>query len=222
MKAEGAAAVAALIDHTLLKPTATGPDILRLCNEALTHCFHSVCVNPHFIRLAREHLVGSSVKITTVVGFPLGMTLTEVKVYEAMHAALRGAHELDVVINIGALKSGDLDTVRKDLRDIAAATPDLLHKAIIEACFLSDEEKQHAVRVATDAGFAFVKTSTGFGPSGATAHDVALMLEAAKGKAAVKAAGGINTLSKVREMLDAGATRIGASSSVSIVQEADK
>jgi deoxyribose-phosphate aldolase len=162
------------------------------------------------------------VRVTTVIGFPLGATLTEVKVYEAMNATLLGADELDIVINIGALKSGDWEIVRKDLSDVIMATEGIIHKAIIETCYLIDEEKQRAVEIALEAGAEFIKTSTGFGPRGASADDVRIIKGLVGEKAGIKAAGGIKTLKEVFSMLDAGATRIGTSAGARIMKETEK
>jgi deoxyribose-phosphate aldolase len=211
--------MAKLIDHTLLRPDAREEDIGALCREALKYGFHSVCVNPHFIEKARALLRGSEVRVTTVVGFPLGMTLTAVKAYEAMNSALLGAEELDIVINLGALKSGRWDVVRRDISDVMAATRGLLHKVIIEACYLDDEEKKRAATTALEAGAEFVKTSTGFGPGGARAEDVRLIRGVLRDRAGVKASGGIRTLAQAREMIAAGAARIGTSQGRAIMEE---
>jgi deoxyribose-phosphate aldolase len=207
------------IDHTLLRSDATHGDIENLCKEALDFGFHSVCVNPFFVRSVKEFLKDSEVKVTTVIGFPLGATLTDVKVYEAMNAVLLGADELDIVINIGALKSGDWKIVRKDLSDVIMATRGLLHKAIIETCYLDEDEKKKAVTIALDAGSEFIKTSTGFGPKGAEIEDVRLIKNLVGDRAGIKAAGGIRTLKPVVEFLEAGATRIGTSAGVGIMRE---
>lgn len=211
--------VAALIDHTLLRPDASYADIPALCGEARLFGFHSVCVNPSFIRMAKELLKASNVKMTTVIGFPLGMTLTEVKVFEAMHARLLGADEIDIVINIGALKSGDWATVRKDISDVIMATKGIVHKTIIETCLLNDDEKKKVVEIALEAGSEFIKTSTGFGPLGARVRDIRLIKSIVRDAAGIKAAGGIRTLKQVLSMLKAGATRIGTSAGVRIVRE---
>jgi deoxyribose-phosphate aldolase len=211
--------IAKLIDHTLLRPDAGEADIGALCAEAMQYGFHSVCVNSHFVEKAGTMLKGSGVRVTTVVGFPLGMTLTEVKVYEALHAALLGVEELDVVINIGALKSGRWDLVKKDISDVIAATKGLVHKVIIETCYLGEEEKKKAATTALEAGAGFVKTSTGFGPGGATAEDVRLIRGVLRRRAGVKASGGIRTLAEAREMINAGATRIGTSHGRAIMEE---
>lgn len=211
--------IAGLIDHSLLRPDASYTDIKRLCEEALQFGFCSVCINPCFIKIAKELLTGGNVRVTTVIGFPLGMTLTEVKVYEAMNASLLGADELDIVINIGALKSGDLETVRKDLSDVIAATKGLIHKTIIETCYLDDNEKKGAVEIALKVGSEFIKTSTGFGPRGARVRDIRLIKSIVGDAAGIKAAGGIRTLKQVLSMLKAGATRIGTSAGVRIMSE---
>ncbi|MEW6213825.1 MAG: deoxyribose-phosphate aldolase [Nitrospirota bacterium] len=211
--------IAGLIDHTLLRPDATYADIRKLCEEALQFGFYSVCVNPCFIKMAKELLKGSNVRVTTVIGFPLGMTLTEVKVYEAMNASLLGADELDIVINIGALKSGDWNTVRKETSDVIMATKGLIHKTIIEACYLNDNEKKRVVEIALDVGSEFIKTSTGFGPYGARIRDIRLIKSIVGEAAGIKAAGGIRTLRRVLDMLKAGATRIGTSTGTRIMKD---
>lgn len=211
--------IAELIDHTLLKPDASYKDIQRLCKEALKFGFHSVCVHPYFIGLAKNLLRNSNVRVTTVIGFPFGMTMTDVKVYEAMNAFLAGADELDIVIDIGALKSGDWDFVRKDISDVIASTKGLVHKIIIETCYLNTAEKKKAVEIALEAGADFIKTSTGFGPKGAQIRDIKMIKTIVGDKAAIKAAGGIRTLKQVLSMLDAGASRIGTSASVQIIKK---
>jgi deoxyribose-phosphate aldolase len=211
--------IARSIDHTLLRSDATYGDIENLCKEAIDFGFHSVCFNPFLVKSAKGLLKGSEVKVTTVIGFPLGATLTDVKVYEAMNGALLGADELDIVINIGALKSGDWQTVRKDLSDVIMATRGLIHKAIIETCYLDEDEKKKAVMIALDAGSEFIKTSTGFGPKGAKIEDVRLIKSLVGDRAGIKAAGGIRTLKQVVEFLEAGATRIGTSAGVGIMRE---
>ncbi|HIC93571.1 MAG TPA: deoxyribose-phosphate aldolase [Anaerolineae bacterium] len=214
--------IAKIIDHTLLKPEATRDQIVQLCREAREYGFAAVCVNPCYVKLATELLRGSPVKVCSVVGFPLGATLPEVKAYEARRAIEEGAAEIDMVINIGALKSGDLELVRRDI----AAVVDVCHakgalcKVIIEAALLSDEEKVLACQLAKAAGADYVKTSTGFGPGGATVHDVALMRRTVGPGMGVKAAGGIRSYEAARNMIEAGATRIGASAGVKIVREA--
>jgi deoxyribose-phosphate aldolase len=211
--------IAGAIDHTLLSSDATYGDIDNLCKEALDFGFHSVCINPSFVKRSKDLLNDSAVKVTTVIGFPLGADLTDVKVYEAMNGALLGADELDIVINISALKSGDWKTVRKDLSDVIMATRGLIHKAIIETCYLNEDEKKKAVMIALDAGAEFIKTSTGFGPKGAEREDVRLIKSLVGDGAGIKAAGGIRTLKQVVDFIEAGATRIGTSSGVGIMRE---
>jgi len=211
--------LAKLIDHTLLRPDASYAHIERLCEEALLFGFHSVCVYPYYTEVVKELLKGSNVRITTVIGFPSGMTTTDEKVLEAMNAALAGADELDIVINIGALKSGRWDVVLKDISDVIAATRSLIHKVIIETCYLTTAEKRKAVAISLDAGAQFIKTSTGFGPKGAQTSDIRLIRSIVKDKAGIKASGGIRTLEQVLAMLDAGASRIGTSAGVQIVKE---
>jgi deoxyribose-phosphate aldolase len=179
-------------------------------------------VSPFYVHAAARALQGNEVGICTVIGFPLGMALTDIKVYEARRASLEGATELDIVINIGAAKSGDWRTVEKDIQDVVAATRGLTHKAIIECCYLEKDEKIKAAMAALSAGAEFVKTSTGFGPSGATIEDVRLLKDIVGDRAGIKAAGGIKTLAQVKEMLDAGATRIGTSSGDQIIREAHR
>jgi deoxyribose-phosphate aldolase len=212
--------IAGIIDHSLLRPDATEADIERLCAEAIRYGFHSVCVNPFFIRRARNSLAGSGVRTTAVIGFPLGMTLTGVKVYEALQASNLGAEELDFVINIGAAKAAHWDIVRRDISDVVAATGGLTRKAIIEACYLDDDEKMRAVEAALQAGVEFIKTSTGFAPGGATVHDVRLIRGVVDGRAGVKAAGGIRSLADLKALVEAGATRIGTSRGPQIMAEA--
>jgi deoxyribose-phosphate aldolase len=214
--------IARLIDHTLLKPDATPDQITQLCFEARTYGFASVCLNPAHVKLAAELLAGSPVKVCTVIGFPLGATLPEVKVFEALDAIAKGASEIDMVINIGALKARDYTRVARDIQGVVSACHDrgALVKVIIEAALLTDEEKVAACLLAKEAGADFVKTSTGFGPGGARLEDVALMRRAVGPKMGIKAAGGIRTLAEAQSMVEAGATRIGASAGVAIVQEA--
>ncbi len=211
--------IARSIDHTLLRPDATHGDIENLCKEALDFGFYSVCINPSFVKSVKEYLIDSAVKVTTVIGFPLGATLTDVKVYEAMNVASLGADELDIVVNIGALKSDDWKTVRKDLSDVIMATRELIHKAIIETCCLNEDEKNKAVMIALNAGAEFIKTSTGFGPKGAEIEDVRLIKSIVGDRAGIKAAGGIRTLKQVVDLIEAGATRIGTSSGARIMKE---
>jgi deoxyribose-phosphate aldolase len=215
--------VAATIDHTLLKPEATAAQIEQLCKEAAEFGFASVCINPSWVRLAARLLKGSSVAVCTVAGFPLGAHVAEVKALEARRAIREGAGEIDMVINIGALKSGDDETVYRDIRAVVEACEDgrALCKVIIECALLSDDEKVRACRLSRKARADFVKTSTGFASGGATAADVALMSEVVRGSGmGVKAAGGIRSYVDLRSMVQAGATRIGASAGVQIVKEA--
>ncbi len=213
---------ASLIDHTLLKPEASESDIKKLCNEAVQFGFASVCVNPAWVKKAAEFLRGSSVPVCTVIGFPLGATLSDVKAYEARRSIFNGAKEVDMVINIGALKSGDDCTVEDDIRAVAEAAHEnnVLLKVIIETALLTDEEKVRACLASKNAGADFVKTSTGFAKGGATADDVALMRRTVGRNLGVKASGGVKGINDARKMFEAGATRIGASVGVKIAQEA--
>ena len=214
--------VAALIDHTLLKPEATRDDILKLCAEARQFGFATVVVNPTWVATAAAALRGAPVKVCTVVGFPLGATLSTVKVAETEEAVKLGAEEIDMVINVGALKSGEDEFVEQDIRGVVAAArrSGAVIKVILECALLTDEEKVRACWCARAAGADFVKTSTGFGPGGAAAHDVELMRLTVGPGMGVKAAGGIRSYEDLKAMLSAGATRIGASASVRILQEA--
>ena len=213
---------ASLIDHTLLKPEASEADIQKLCGEAVQFGFASVCVNPSWVKRASEFLKGSSVPVCTVIGFPLGATLSDVKAYEARRAIFNGAGEVDMVINIGALKSGDDCLVEDDIRAVADAAHEnnVLCKVIIETALLTDDEKVRACLAAKNAGADFVKTSTGFSKGGATVGDVALMRRAVGSTLGVKASGGVKGIDDARAMFEAGATRIGASVGVKIAQEA--
>lgn len=210
------------IDHTNLRAYATEDDIIRLCDEAKEYGFYAVCVNPYRVRLAKERLKGTDVKVASVIGFPLGATPTEVKVFEAKKALEDGADELDMVINIGALKDGDYEYVRKDIEEVVkvAREKGAIVKVIIETCYLTDEEKVKACELAKEAGAHFVKTSTGFGTGGATVEDVRLMRKVVGPEMGVKAAGGIRTYEQAVAMIEAGATRIGTSSGVKIVEGA--
>ena len=213
---------AGLVDHTLLKPEASDEDIRKLCAEAAEYRFASVCVNPSWVRAAACNLRGTGVPVCTVVGFPLGATLPDVKAYEARRAIQDGAQEVDMVINIGALKSGDDFLVEHDIQSVAEATHEygVLLKVIIEAALLSDEEKVRACLAAKRAGADFVKTSTGFSKGGATVADIALMRRTVGAEMGVKAAGGVKGIADARALVEAGATRIGASVGVKIAQEA--
>jgi deoxyribose-phosphate aldolase len=216
--------LAHMIDHTLLKPEATQDQIAQLCFEARKHGFASVCVNSTHVKLCAGLLKGSGVPVCTTIGFPLGAIGPDVKAFEAQQAIRDGATELDMVINVGALKSHDYELVERDIASVARAchTGNAILKVIIEAALLTDEEKVIACQLAKIAGADFVKTSTGFGPSGATAEDVALMRRVVGPSIGVKAAGGIRTLADAQKMIAAGASRIGASASVKILQEASK
>jgi len=213
---------ASLIDHTLLKPEATHEDIKHLCEEAARYRFASVCVNPTWVRVAACNLRGTGVPVCTVIGFPLGATLADVKAYEARRAIFEGAREVDMVINVGALKSGDDCLVEHDIRSVVVVAHeyDATCKVIIETALLSTEEKVRACLAAKKAGADFVKTSTGFSKGGATVADVALMRRTVGSELGVKASGGVKGLDDARKMVEAGATRIGASVGVKIAQEA--
>src|SRR6059036_827392 len=214
--------IASMIDHTLLKPDATRQNIEELCREAAQFKFATVCVNPTRVALCSRLLAGSGVGVCSVVGFPLGATTADVKGYETQRAIFDGAREIDMVISVGALKSGDLRVVERDIE--AVTTPcrscGALSKVIIEAALLTDAEKVTACTLAKAAGADYVKTSTGFGPGGATAADVALMRRVVGAEMGVKAAGGVRDLESVKAMIAAGATRVGASAGVKIVQQA--
>lgn len=213
---------ARLIDHTLLKPEATDEDIKRLCEEAARYRFASVCVNPTWVRAAACNLRGTDVPVCTVIGFPLGATLSDVKAYEARRAILDGAREVDMVINVGALKSGDDCLVEHDIHSVVEVAHEYAAtcKVIIETALLTDDEKVRACLAAKKAGADFVKTSTGFSKGGATVSDVALMRRTVGAELGVKASGGVKGLEDARKMVEAGATRIGASVGVKIAQEA--
>jgi deoxyribose-phosphate aldolase len=213
--------VAQLIDHTLLKPDATRQDIEQLCREAADHGFATVCVNPAWVATCAALLRSTSVGVCSVVGFPLGATLADVKHFETHRVIFDGAREVDMVINIGALKSGDLRTVERDIEAITAPcrAAGVVSKVIIEAAYLTDDEKISACSLAKAAGADFVKTSTGFGPGGATVADVALMRRIVGQDMGVKAAGGVRDLEGLKAMVAAGASRVGASAGVKIVQQ---
>jgi len=212
--------IAALIDHTILKPEATRADIIKVCREARQYNFASVCVNSYWVPLVRAELAGSPVKVCTVVGFPLGAASTEAKAAEASTAVCAGAQEVDMVINVGALRSGDQEAVKADIEEVVRVSHKggAIVKVILETALLDDNQKAVACMLSKEAGADFVKTSTGFGPSGATAHDIALMREVVGPRMGVKASGGIRTLEDLQAMTAAGATRIGASASVKIVE----
>ncbi|HSJ88763.1 MAG TPA: deoxyribose-phosphate aldolase [Anaerolineales bacterium] len=212
--------LAKMIDHTLLKPDATQQEIAQLCFEARKYGFASVCVNPTWVSLCAQLLQGSQVKVCTVIGFPLGATSSETKAFETETAIKQGATEIDMVINIGALKARDLETVAKDIRGVVnvAHAHGILVKVIIETALLTDEEKTIASLISKEAGADFVKTSTGFAGGGATIHDVELMRKTVGPQMGVKASGGVRTYEDAASMIKAGATRIGASAGVKIIQ----
>lgn len=210
--------VARMIDHTLLKPDATKEQVIKLCDEARRYNFASVCINPGFVKLSSECLKGCPAKVCTVIGFPLGATTSVAKAIETRDAIANGAQEIDMVINVGALKARDYELVRKDIEAVVEAANGKIVKVILETALLTDEEKIKGCQLAKEAGADFVKTSTGFGPGGATAHDIALMRETVGKYMGVKASGGIRDFATAQEMIKAGATRIGASASVSIVK----
>jgi deoxyribose-phosphate aldolase len=216
------AGFAGLIDHTLLKPEASRDEIRKLCQEAAKFGFASVCINPWYVPLAAELLRGTHAKVCTVIGFPLGATLPQVKIYEAEEAIKLGAQEIDMVINIGALKSGQDDLVQSDIRGVVEASHrgHAICKVILETALLTVEEKVRASVACKEAGADFVKTSTGFSTAGATAEDVALMRAVVGSEIGVKAAGGVRSFDDLKKMVCAGATRIGASASVKIMEQA--
>ena len=221
-ESEAARQVASYIDHTLLKPEATRDDILKICNEAARYGFASVCINPSWVREASCALRGAGVKVCTVIGFPLGANAADTKAYEARRAIFDGATELDMVINVGALKSGDQDLVYRDISGVVEAGHDAgcLVKVIIETALLTDDEKVRACEISRDARADFVKTSTGFSRGGATVADIALMRRVVGNQMGVKASGGVKDYKQAQEMILAGATRIGASVGVKIYKEA--
>lgn len=215
--------MAAMIDHTMLKPEATDEQITKVCREARENKFASVCINPSYVKLAREQLKGSGVKVCTVIGFPLGANDTRVKSYEAKIAIEDGANEVDMVINVGKLKAKDYEYVKNDIKAVVnEAKGKALAKVIIETCLLTDEEKVKVCKLAMEAGADFVKTSTGFNKGGATFEDVKLMYETVAPKLKVKASGGIRTTEDAIKMIEAGASRIGASASISIINGLDE
>ncbi len=206
-----------LIDHTLLKANASKNDITKLCDEAMQYDFASVCVNPVWVSYCAEYLKESDVRVCTVIGFPLGANTSKVKAYEAKMAIEEGADEVDMVINIGALKAGDMDTVYQDIQAVVDASQGHCVKVIIETCLLTDEEKVLACQQAMKAKATFVKTSTGFSRGGATVHDVALMKQTVGDHCEVKASGGVKTFEDMEAMVNAGASRIGTSSGISLM-----
>ncbi len=211
--------IAKLVDHTLLRPDATETEIFKLCEDAKKYGFFSVCIHPAFIKTAKELLTASTVKISTVTGFPLGATMTNVKIYEAIESVIAGADELDIVINTGQAKSGNWKAVEKEISGIINATPQTIHKIIIETCYLTDDEKKTASSVVMNTGAEFIKTSTGFGPSGAKISDIEIIKSVTRGTIRIKAAGGIKTLENASAFIDAGAARIGTSFGVEIMNE---
>lgn len=210
--------LAKYIDHTLLKPEATPDQIEKLCKEAKKHGFASVCVNPTNVALAAKLLKGSDVKVCTVIGFPLGANTSFVKAAETRDAIANGADEIDMVINVGALKAKNSDQVEKDIAAVVEAANGNLVKVIIETCLLTDEEKEEACKLSKKAGADFVKTSTGFNKSGATPEDIALMRKTVGPELGVKASGGVRDTAAALEMIKNGATRIGASASIAIIE----
>lgn len=209
--------LANMMDHTLLKAFATSKDIEKICKEAIDIGAASVCVNPVNVPLAAALLKDSSVKTCTVIGFPLGANTSETKAFETKNAIANGAEEVDMVINVGALKEGREDIVYEDIKAVTDAAGDVLVKVIIETCYLTDEEKEKACLAAAKAGADFVKTSTGFGTGGATPHDVSLMKKTVPASMKVKASGGMRTWDDVKPVLDAGADRLGVSASLAIL-----
>ncbi|CEP81587.1 deoxyribose-phosphate aldolase [Paraclostridium sordellii] len=214
--------IANMIDHTILKAVATKEDVKKLCNEAKEYNFFSVCINPANIEFAKKELEGSSVKVCTVIGFPLGANTSEVKAFETKDAIKKGADEVDMVINIGALKDKDYDYVLNDIKAVVdAANKEALVKVIIETCYLTDDEKKIACELSVKAGADFVKTSTGFGTGGSTPEDIKLMREVVGPNIGVKASGGVRSQEDAKAVIKAGCSRIGASASVAITKGED-
>ncbi len=209
-----------LIDHTILRPEATSEEVKRVCDEAKRYCFYSVCINTHFVTLVAREVDGSIVKVCSIAGFPLGAVDSKVKAFEARRAVDAGADEIDMVMNIGAFKSGEEDLVTDDIANVVEACgEETIVKVIIEAALLSDEEKRRACMLAKKGGAHFVKTSTGFGPPGASVHDVQVMRKAVGSRFGVKASAGIRTVSFALDLVRAGADRIGTSAGVPIIKE---
>lgn len=206
------------IDHTLLKPQATQEEILKLIEEAKIYDFASVCINPAWVKLTHKMLQDTNIRVCTVIGFPLGATSTASKVCETKIAVEDGADELDMVISIGELKSGNYDYVKNDIKKVVEASGDKLVKVIIETCLLTDEEKVKVCLLAKEAGANYVKTSTGFSTGGATTHDVKLMRQAVGTQMGVKASGGIHTKREMMDMIESGASRIGASCGIELIK----
>ncbi|MDP8214699.1 MAG: deoxyribose-phosphate aldolase [Candidatus Euphemobacter frigidus] len=216
------AKIAHMIDHTLLKPEATEDQIRQLCREASTYCFASVCINPVWIELSAKLLRRSGVNVCTVIGFPLGADTSETKAYETRDAIAKGATEIDMVINVGLIKSRQYRRVEEDIRGVVRATrPNILVKVILETCLLTDEEKVKACELSVEAGADFVKTSTGFSTGGATVEDIALMRKVVGPEIGVKASGGVRSFDDAQAMVQAGATRLGASASLKIIRVKD-
>lgn len=218
--------IARSIDHTLLSACATAGDVREMCVQAGRFGFFSVCVPPRYVQTAKDVLADEgfqgnayTVRISTVIGFPLGFSSSRVKIYEAMNALCSGADELDIVINLGNCKTGKWGAVREEIENLVAATPDAVHKIIIETCYLTDSEKLKASECAVQAGAEFIKTSTGFGSGGAVLEDVRLIRKVTDGKAGIKASGGIRTLEQAVSFIQAGASRIGTSSGPAILDE---
>lgn len=207
-----------MIDHTLLKANASKQEILKLVDEAREHSFASVCVNPYWVKLASEQLKDTQVKVCTVIGFPLGASAPEAKAFETAQAVADGAGEIDMVINIGALKDGDDEAVRSDMAGVVKSAQGKLVKVILETCLLNEEEIVRACTLAVEAGVDFVKTSTGFSTGGATIEAVSLMAKTVGPKFGVKASGGVRSLEDAQAMIQAGATRLGTSAGVAIAQ----
>ncbi len=205
------------IDHTLLKPESTKEQIKKLCEEAKEYDFKSVCVNPTQVSYAKELLSGSDVLVCTVIGFPLGANTSKVKAFETEDAILNGADEIDMVVNIGAIKDGNFDLVKKDIEAVVNSSNDKLVKVIIETCLLTDEEKRKLCKIVIEAGADFIKTSTGFSTSGATKEDISLFKEEVKSKIGIKASGGVRNIEDAKTMIDCGATRLGTSGGVQII-----
>ena len=212
--------LAKMMDHTILKATATPEQVKKICEEALQITAASVCVNPTNVSLVKEMLSGSDVKVCTVIGFPLGANTSETKAFETRDALAKGAEEVDMVINVGALLGGDTQTVYEDIKAVVDAAAGTLVKVIIETCYLNDEQKKLACELSMKAGAQFVKTSTGFGTAGANPHDVALMRETVGDKMQVKASGGIRNYPDAIAVVEAGADRLGVSASIAILEEA--
>lgn len=205
------------IDHTLLKATATSQDIINLCEEAKNHKFYAVCVNGCYVKLAKKQLENSTVKLAAVVGFPLGMMSTKAKIYEAKNCVANGADEIDMVINVGKLKEGDVNYVQNEIASIKKTNPDTILKVIIETCYLTEEEIKTVCKLALNANADFVKTSTGFGTGGATFKDVELMSSIVAGEAQIKASGGVRDVETALKYIEMGVTRLGTSSGVKLV-----